>query len=299
MPSWNQVLQELLQERNRPDALDFVRRKYLKLLQEKTQRNVIAYYSGWLRHPQILGTQINDDDKNAFMAVVHGLDRALGLDLILHTPGGEVAATESIVDYLRRMFGTNIRVIIPQIAMSAGTMIACSAKEIIMGKQSNLGPIDPQFGGIPAQGVIEEFTKALEQIKKDPASIPLWQVIVGKYHPTFLGECEYAIEWSQKIVRSWLETGMFADDPKRKEKAKKIVYRLADHNKTKTHNRHFSIDQCKALKLNIVDLEADQSLQDLVLTVHHCFMHTFGNSAAIKITENQNGIALVNQARPL
>ncbi len=297
MPSWSQVLQELLQE-NRPDSLDFVRRKYLKLLKERTQRNVIAYYSGWLRYPNILGTQINDDDKNALMATVHGLDRSLGLDFILHTPGGEVAATESIVDYLRRMFGTNVRVFIPQIAMSAGTMIACAAKEIIMGKQSNMGPIDPQFGGIPAQGVIDEFNKALEEIKKDPASIPLWQIIVGKYHPTFLGECEYAIDWSQKIVRSWLETGMFEGDPKGKQKAKKIVDRLSDHNKTKTHNRHFSIDQCKALKLNIRDLESDQGLQDLVLTVHHCYMHTFANSTAIKITENHNGVALVNHARP-
>jgi membrane-bound ClpP family serine protease len=58
------------------------------------------------------------------------------------------------------MFGTNIRAIIPQMAMSAGTMIALSTREIIMGKHSNLGPIDPQIAGIPAHGVIEEFNRA-------------------------------------------------------------------------------------------------------------------------------------------
>lgn len=55
-----------------------------------------------------------------------------GLDLILHTHGGQIAATESIVHYLRSIFGNNIRAFIPQLAMSAGTMIALSCKEIIM-----------------------------------------------------------------------------------------------------------------------------------------------------------------------
>ena len=39
------------------------------------------------------------------------------------------------MDYLRAMWSTDIRAVIPQLAMSAGTMIACSCKEIVMGKQ--------------------------------------------------------------------------------------------------------------------------------------------------------------------
>ncbi|MBX4308663.1 ATP-dependent Clp protease proteolytic subunit, partial [Mycobacterium tuberculosis] len=88
--------------------------------------------------------QITDEDKNGFMLCIHELDRTKGLDLIIHTPGGDSQATIALVDYLRSMFGKNIRAIIPQLAMSAGTMIACSCFEIIMGKQSSLGPIDPQ-----------------------------------------------------------------------------------------------------------------------------------------------------------
>lgn len=295
MPSWGEVLKEL---QSTPIALDLVRRKYLQVLHKKTDRNVIAYYSGWLRYPNIYGTQITDDDKNGLMATIHGMNRDLGLDLILHTPGGEVAATESIVDYLRKMFGTNIRAIVPQIAMSAGTMIVCAAKEILMGKQSNLGPIDPQFGGIPAHGVIEEFNAALEAIKKDRDSIPLWQVIVGKYHPTFLGECQNAIDWSKDIVKAWLETGMFLGQADAKKHSKTIVDALSDHKLTKTHSRHISAEDCKNLGLKVIDIELDQPLQDIILTVHHCYMHTFANSPAIKIVENQNGVALVNFARP-
>ena len=114
------------------------------------------------------------------MTAVHQLDRSKGLDLILHTPGGETAATESLVDYLYSMFGTNIRAIVPQIALSAGTMIACACREILMGKHSSLGPIDPQFGNIPAHGIIEEFKRAHAEIKADPSKIPVWQPIIAK-----------------------------------------------------------------------------------------------------------------------
>ncbi len=147
-------------------------RKYLKGLFDKTNRNVIAYYSGWLEKEGIRGVDITDSDKNAFMAAIHKFDRTKGLDLILHTPGGNVATTESLLDYLRIMFGDNIRAIIPQLAMSAGTMISCACKEIIMGKPSNLGPIDPQFGGIAAHGVIDEFEK--KQKKKSKMIQPLF-----------------------------------------------------------------------------------------------------------------------------
>src|SRR5207249_10607570 len=143
---------------------------------------------------------VNDADKNGLMTVIHGLERSKGLDLLLHTPGGETAATESIVDYLHAMFGTDIRAIVPQLALSAGTMIACACKEIVMGKQSSLGPIDPQFRGLPAHGVIEEFERAAKEIALEPTRIAVWQPIIAKYQPTLIGECEKAIDWAKQIV---------------------------------------------------------------------------------------------------
>lgn len=294
MPSWTEVLREI-QASKRVDALDDVRRKYLKKLNQLTGRNVIAYYSGWLQKPGIITTSVNDDDKNGLMATVHKLDRTKGLDLILHTPGGDLAATESIVDYLRKMFGNDVRAIIPQLAMSAGTMIACSCKEMIMGKQSNIGPVDPQFGGIPAHGVISEFNKAIEEIKKDPSTIPIWQVVVGKYHPTFIGECANATNMASEILDRWLQSNMFKDDPEREEKAIRVVDYLNNHDDTKTHSRHIHSDEAKAIGLNIKSLESDfdQSFQDTVLTIHHAFMHTFSNSSAVKIIENHLKNAVV------
>lgn len=295
MPNWNQVLKEI--QGDAPGhPLDNVRRKYLKRLSTYTGRPTIAYYSGWLgRTNGSAGISINDEDKNAFMTTVHGAAREKGLDLILHTPGGDLAATESIIHYLRSMFGTDIRVLVPQLAMSAGTMIACAAQSIVMGKQSNLGPIDPQIGGIPASGVIAEFESAVAEIQKNPAAIPLWQSIIGRYHPTFLGECKHAIDWGQRIATEWLKTGMFESlpDDEAVEKAEAIASALSDHGETKSHARHIHIEACEELGLKIERLEDDQKLQDLLLTVHHAFMHTFSGTAAVKIVENERGISLV------
>jgi ClpP class serine protease len=116
MPTWHSLLNEI---KERGSTFDVVRRERLKALAEVTNRNVIVYYSGWLQKPQIPGTHVSDADKNGFMTVIHGLDRTKGLDLILHTPGGDTAATESLVVYLRSMFGDDIRAIVPELAMSA------------------------------------------------------------------------------------------------------------------------------------------------------------------------------------
>lgn len=295
MPNWNEVLTEI-QNCERKNALDFVRRNHLKNFSEYRKRNTIAYYSGWLQKSGSAKTAINDDDKNGLMATIDKMDRKLGLDLILHTPGGDIAATESIIDYLQRMFEGNIQAFIPQLAMSAGTMIACSAKYIYMGKESSIGPIDPQFGGIPCHSILKEFEDAIAAIKKDPGSLPAWQCILSKYHPTLLGECKKAIELSSEIVQNQLERIMFADDKDNKIKAKAVINKLNEHESTKVHARHLSIDAAKECGLKILNLEDDPRLQDLLLTVHHCYMHTFANSAAVKIVENQDGIAVVTMA---
>jgi ClpP class serine protease len=142
MPDWSQVLNKVSAAGS---TYDVIRRGYMHELHEMTGRNVIVYYSGWLQKPGIKGVDINDEDKNGLMTVIHQLDRSHGLDSILHTPGGDTAATESIVHYLRAMFGTDIRAIVPQLAMSGGTMVACASREILMGKPSSLSSFTVVF----------------------------------------------------------------------------------------------------------------------------------------------------------
>ena len=298
MPNWNELLDEI---KAAGSTHDMVRRKYLAKLHDVTKRNVIVYYSGWLQKgslqntPGFPGLELNDTDKNGFMAAIHKLDRARGLDLLLHTPGGSTAATESLVDYLRSMFGTDIRAVIPQLAMSAGTMVALACKEILMGEHSSLGPIDPQIRGLPAHGVIEEFERARAEITAAPASIPLWQPIIAKYNPTLIGECEKAIAWSNEMVREWLMTGMFARQSGGSKKVDAIITELSDHALTKSHDRHISMQRARELGLKVRALEDDEDLQDAVLTVHHACIQTLSATSAIKIIENHSGTAFIQQ----
>lgn len=296
MPSWNEILEEVNNTRV-PNGIDAVRRNYLSKISAATGRNTIAYYSSFLQKPNAPFTEINDDDRNALMAMVYKMDRSKGLDILLHTPGGSIAAAESIVDYLKRMFGNDVRAIVPQIAMSAGTMIACSCKCIIMGKESNLGPIDPKYNGISTYGVIEEFDRAKKEISNDPKTIPLWQTIVSKYNPAFIGDCEKAIQWSNTMVTDWLSSNMLDGN---KELASQIVLHLSDHSETLSHERHIHIDECKNLGLiveNLENIQKQDNFQDRVLSTHHAYMLTFSSTPAVKIIENQNGVAVIKIAQ--
>jgi ATP-dependent protease ClpP protease subunit len=297
LPSWDEVFTEVneVAKTGQQNPQNVVRHKYLKKLVDYTGRNAIAYYSGWLSKPGVQLLGINDEDMNGFMMAVHGLDKTKGLDLFLHTPGGSIATTESLVNYLHLIFNKDIRVIVPQVAMSAGTMIACSSREIIMGKQSSLGPIDPQIRELPAQGVLNEFKKALEEIKNDADSIQVWRWIISQYHPTFLGQCNQAIEWTKKFVGDQLRDVMFEGDSDADEKAKRIVEALSDADTHKSHDRHIPIAKCLDIGLKVRALEEDNELQDLVLTVHHCYMFMLMNSSAFKVIENQNGATFAKQ----
>lgn len=172
-------------------------------------------------------------------------------------------------------------------------MIACSCKSIVMGKQSNLGPIDPQLGGLPAAAVKNEIERAIAEIAADPARLQFWQFVLGKYQPTFVSQCDLVVEMAEKFVRDRLLDNMFAGDAEAAAKADKVVKGLSDVEMNKAHDRHIHIDACEELGLKIERLEDDQSFQETTLTVHHCYMHSLSESGATKIVENHEGQAFV------
>jgi len=294
MSNWNTIHQEVGQvARDAKNPHDTIRHRYLSNFHSRTGRNVVAYYSGWLQKtgPQfsnIIG--INDEDKNGFMACFHSLDWSLGLDLFIHSPGGSVAATDSIIHYIRSKFGDNIRVFVPQLSMSGGTMIAMCGREIWMGTHSNLGPIDPQYGSQPAHLVLQEFDRALKEIKADPDKIHVWRPILSQIPPTFISSCENAISWSADIATEALKSGMFASAKSADRKIKKIVDYFSDAKMHKNHSRHIHRGECEKIGLKIKSFETKQEMQDAILNVHHAFMVTLMDTQAAKIIENHTGI---------
>ena len=301
MGNWSDVLNEI---RGAGTTHDLVRRRYLRELAELRNRNVIAYYSGWLQKPHLQDTTandvgLNDADMNGFMSAIHGLDRDKGLDLLLHTPGGEMSATESLVSYLRSTFGTNIVAFVPQIAMSAGTMVACACREIWMGKESSLGPTDPQIGGLPAAAILEEFERAAAEIRNDSTRALVWQPILSKLEPSAITQSGDVIAWGKEVVTRWLETGMFAGENNAALKAKGTVDKLTSKELNRAHSRHLNAETAIEYGLNVQMLESNQALQDAVLTVHHAFTITLDTTPACKIIENHTGAAFIHNQQVL
>ena len=105
-----------------------------------------------------------------------------------------------------------------------------------------------------------------------------------------MGACQHAIDWSEKLAEEWLTRNMCGNDA---AKAKLILKEFSDHKTNKSHARHISKDKCSAIGVTVIDMESDNHLQDLILTTHHAFMHTFGHSKASKIVENHLGIAYI------
>jgi hypothetical protein len=308
MPTWGEILKELQQlhtsQQQLPpgvSAFDAVRRKYIQALAKHTGRNVILYASKWTQggvEPEVIS--ITPEDVQGFMEVVHGLTGDT-LDLVVHSPGGSAEATESIVTYLRSKF-RDIRVLIPHAAMSAATMLACAADRLIMGKHSFIGPIDPQLilqtelgrKPVPAAAILEQFKRAQEECR-DPARLPSWIPMLRQYGPALIVQCQLAMELAKSLVADWLACYMFASDPNPKDKATKAADALADHATFRSHGRFIARDQAKTLGLVVDNLEADEDLQDAVLSIFHASTHTFNVTLAVKLIENHHGKAFIKQ----
>jgi hypothetical protein len=123
----------------------------------------------------------------------------------------------------------------------------------------------------------------------------VWQPILQQYTPTLLGNCKNAIDWSEQFTRDRLANNMFLDlsEAEKQQKIASVIQRLTEYDQVKLHERQINYNEAREIGLKIGLIEDDQRLQDLVLTVHHCFMHTLSNTAAIKLIENQKGAASI------
>jgi ClpP class serine protease len=111
-----------------------------------------------------LARYIDIHDSEQVLRAIKLTDPGVPIDLILHTPGGLVLATEQIAMALCRHAG-KVTVFVPHYAMSGGTLLALAADEIVMDENAVLGPVDPQLGQWPASSIL----KVVEQ--KQPGNV--------------------------------------------------------------------------------------------------------------------------------
>ncbi len=270
------------------DGADFVRRKYLSILSQVLQKPVIIYAANF-RHPH---SSISLDDVHAFMSMCCGI-RQKEVALVIHTPGGAINAIEAVVKYLRTQFQA-LDVIVPMYAFSAGTMWCCACEKIYMGKNSFLGPIDPQipflradgqFTSTPAQSVIDEFETAKEDAKNNPRKMSAYAPILSQYAPSLVTICKNAVERSKILVREWLVDYHHL----KPQTARSIANWLGQHNEHKDHGRPLSITDLNAKNMQILPLEENQQMQDAALSLYHAISYSLEITNASKLIENSVG----------
>jgi ClpP class serine protease len=151
----------LLQPVVRQKMLEAARVRLLRAIEAKRGTRVIAMIHreetlAILGFP--LSRYIDIHDSEEVLRAIKLTDPNVPIDLILHTPGGLVLATEQIAMALCRHPG-KVTVFVPHYAMSGGTLLALAADEIVMDENAVLGPVDPQLGQWPANSIL----KAVEQ----------------------------------------------------------------------------------------------------------------------------------------
>ena len=302
MPTWGEIESELSQSRTANGGPDYdgVRRKYLKRMSELTGRAVILYATAWFESRPMPpgGLQVGPPDVQGFMEAVSNIKESR-LDLIIHSPGGTAEAAESVMEYLRQRF-EHIRVFVPIAAMSAATMMALAADEIVMGQQSQLGPIDPQFiistpEGIrssPAKAILNQFELAKEECRV-PTNLAAWTPILRTYSPGLLTQCRDSQKLASTMVAGWLEKYMLAGEEGAATRAQEIADWFADYESFNSHGRRVGREQAREKGVKVADLEDNHELQDALLSVHHATMHTFATTGTLKIIENHKGRAWI------
>lgn len=309
MSAWNDAFtefqREAQQELQQPKAGDKaswarVLLRRMRALADYTARPLAIYATACTSSAKQVppgGLQIDASDKVGFHEIIHTL-KGNKLDLLIHSPGGFPEATESIVETIRSRF-SDVRVLVPSFAKSAATMMAMSANEIYLGRDAELGPIDPQMqtanGYSPAEAIKEQFLKAGGEIALDPKKLSVWIPILQQMGPSLLVQCDNAITLSKTLVTQWLARFMFAGDPEAGAKAGAIAEYLSQHSNFKSHGRGIRYRELveKNLGLKLVNPDADADLERKIWDVYCGIDVVFALTGIYKIFYNSNDQALI------
>ena len=243
-------------------ARDLIKRQNLiKRVQEITGRAVMVYVANF-SHP---GAAIHYQDIKPFEDMIKSCrSKGKEVDLIINSPGGVVEVTEKIAYMIRDNFDS-FRVIIPNAAKSAATMLCLASDEIIMGYLAELGPIDPQIRlrdgrFIPAWSYIDGLKNIEKWIIKDNKPLQVYIPMISQIRPEIYDLCLKAIEGAKEFAEKWLSAFMLRNN---KGWAKETAEKLAENKYP--HGKVITPDDAKdELHLNVTKLDKDNELWKLV-----------------------------------
>jgi membrane-bound ClpP family serine protease len=187
----------------------YQRQAHIRAIQG-ANRTLICYVAG-------IKAPITRDDSMGIMELLHNVPNNSDVDFLLHTGGGDIDAAEKLIGLIRAVVGTGtLRVIVPDFAKSAGTLIAIGADRIVMSDSSELGPIDPQItlgdgrgNAIPhsVMSYLEAFEEHAEALRKNPNDV-VAQIMLNKLEPPTVKLFAAARTRAQKLAETHLQQWM-------------------------------------------------------------------------------------------
>ncbi|MGV8997580.1 MAG: SDH family Clp fold serine proteinase [Parvibaculaceae bacterium] len=199
--------------------------------------------------------------------------------VFIRTGGGSAETAERMVTTLRKHYNL-VYFVVPDLAMSAGTILCMSGDKIYMDYSSSLGPIDPQVPApdtgdyVPALGYLDKVREITEKGELAPADVVLLRSMdLGK-----LALFEQARDLSRDLLEKWLVEFKFKDwthhrttnqgavvtIEEKKARATEIATSLGDHTLWRSHGRSIDLSKLAAMRIDIDDYSDDDELRTLI-----------------------------------
>ncbi len=256
--------------------------------------------------------EINPMYKDHFMQEFESLSSCEGrrdnLVFLLQTPGGVAEMAEKMVEIMRHHY-TDIKFIVPDYAMSAGTILCMAGDDIMMNYGSSLGPIDPQiYNGdklVPAQGYLDQFEKIRE--KSEDGTITAMELqLVRDLDLADLNLYEQAKGLTVTLLKKWLVQYKFKNwtehktDPIKKgqpvtaeekaDRAEEIAEKLGNNAYWHSHGRFIGLQTLRDdLRLEISDYTEDQSLDQKITEYYRLAVDCF-NRQGFRVFTHHRGL---------
>jgi hypothetical protein len=240
-------------------ASRYQRQTLIREIEALTGATLVCYVSG--QH-----CEIEQADTIGFVELLHNVKRGGSIDLLLHTSGGDVDAAEKLISLVRARLGKagRLRVIIPDAAKSAGTLMTLGADEILMSDSSELGMIDPQFVLKDERGndictsvvaYLEAFQERSAAVAKD-RNDPVAQVLLSHFDPVIVQKFQLYRDRTRDIAMRMLNRQGAASTT--------ISESLMDLRKWKSHNQMIGHEDARELGLNVTYRTPEDPLWQLV-----------------------------------
>ena len=217
--------------------------------------------------------------ENIIRKSVEGIRYRRGrIAIILDTVGGVVEVVERMVTVIRHHYA-EVDFLIPDRAMSAGTVFVMVGDRIFMNYFSCLGPIDPQIVKnrrlVPAMSYLNQYQRFHEKAESGQLNT-VELILLNNFDPGELYQFEQARLLSQDLLTEWLSTykfrnwdvhsstGNLVTPEERRQRAEEIANVLGDYERWRSHGRAISRDTLVSdpIRLKIEKIEDNPDLSD-------------------------------------